>query len=175
MVPIRKGDGTGLAAKGYSQVRKGDGTVLWNAIADTVVSRPDDDDEATGRDEEWGIRINTSQQWESIGAKLSSGGSGYETAKLYSVNNDSLMDQIDISGLSAGDVIKFEEVSLDANADYDIVVTADDFTTGFLNSPNLPFVSDDGNLSIINGVDRAENETFENLHNILEVGNVGFE
>ena len=34
MVPIRKGDGTGLAAKGYSQVRKGDGTVLWNAIPD---------------------------------------------------------------------------------------------------------------------------------------------
>ena len=37
MVPIRKGDGTGLAAKGYSQVRKGDGTVLWNAIPDSGV------------------------------------------------------------------------------------------------------------------------------------------
>ena len=37
MVPIRKGDGTGLAAAGYSQVRKGDGTVLWNAIPDSVV------------------------------------------------------------------------------------------------------------------------------------------
>ena len=34
MVPIRKGDGTGLGAKGYSQIRKGDGTVLWDAIPD---------------------------------------------------------------------------------------------------------------------------------------------
>jgi hypothetical protein len=32
MIPIRKGDGTGLSAKGYSEVRKGDGTVLWRAI-----------------------------------------------------------------------------------------------------------------------------------------------
>lgn len=37
MVPTRKGDGTGLGAKGYSQVRKGDGTVLWNAIPASVV------------------------------------------------------------------------------------------------------------------------------------------
>lgn len=40
-MPIRKGDGTGLAAKGYSEVRKGDGTVLWNAIPDSVASYMD--------------------------------------------------------------------------------------------------------------------------------------
>ena len=39
MVPIRQGDGTGLAAKGYSQVRKGDGTVLWNAIPDSEANQ----------------------------------------------------------------------------------------------------------------------------------------
>ncbi len=41
MTPIRKGDGTGLNAKGFSEVRKGDGTVLWSAgpaIPDSVVS-----------------------------------------------------------------------------------------------------------------------------------------
>ncbi len=42
MAPIRKGDGTGLDAKGYSQVRKGDGTVLWNAIPDSDVYLHDD-------------------------------------------------------------------------------------------------------------------------------------
>lgn len=31
MPPIRKGDGTGLAPKGFAEVRKGDGTVLWAA------------------------------------------------------------------------------------------------------------------------------------------------
>lgn len=29
--PARKGDGTGLAFKGFTEVRKGDGTVLWSA------------------------------------------------------------------------------------------------------------------------------------------------
>jgi len=37
MSPMRKGDGTGLSAKGFSEVRKGDGTVLWNAIPDSAV------------------------------------------------------------------------------------------------------------------------------------------
>lgn len=37
MMPIRKGDGTGLDAQGYSQIRKGDGAVLWNAISDSVL------------------------------------------------------------------------------------------------------------------------------------------
>jgi len=35
MAPIRAGDGAGLDGNGYSQVRKGDGTVLWNAIPDS--------------------------------------------------------------------------------------------------------------------------------------------
>ena len=39
MAPMRLGDGTSLRAKGYSQVRKGDGTELWNAIPDSGVSR----------------------------------------------------------------------------------------------------------------------------------------
>lgn len=30
-MPIRKGDGTGIAPKGLAEVRKGDGTVLWSA------------------------------------------------------------------------------------------------------------------------------------------------
>ncbi len=42
MRPIRKGDGTGLSVPGVSEVRKGDGTVLWSAggaIRDSVVAR----------------------------------------------------------------------------------------------------------------------------------------
>lgn len=31
MIPIRQGDGTGLSASGFSEVRTGDGTVLWSA------------------------------------------------------------------------------------------------------------------------------------------------
>jgi len=44
MSPMRKGDGTGLSAKGFSEVRKGDGTVLWNAIPDSGISQEEDGD-----------------------------------------------------------------------------------------------------------------------------------
>jgi hypothetical protein len=47
MVPFRKGDGTGLGAKGFSEIRKGDGTVLWSAgpdIPDSVVDNYEDAD-----------------------------------------------------------------------------------------------------------------------------------
>lgn len=41
MTPIRRGDGTGLDPEGFTEVRKGDGTVLWSAIdiPDSGVSR----------------------------------------------------------------------------------------------------------------------------------------
>lgn len=39
MVPIRKGDGTGLKVPGFSQVRKGDGTVLWNGIPNSALTQ----------------------------------------------------------------------------------------------------------------------------------------
>jgi hypothetical protein len=32
-MPIWKGDGTGLAPKGFAEVRKGDGTVLWESVS----------------------------------------------------------------------------------------------------------------------------------------------
>lgn len=35
MTPIRRGDGTGLDPKGYTEIRKGDGAVLWSAIPDS--------------------------------------------------------------------------------------------------------------------------------------------
>lgn len=35
-MPIRKGDGTGVAPKGIAEVRTGDGRVLFNAIPDSV-------------------------------------------------------------------------------------------------------------------------------------------
>jgi len=45
MAPIRRGDGTGLNAQGFSEIRKGDGTVLWSAIPDSDVYLNDDWDD----------------------------------------------------------------------------------------------------------------------------------
>jgi hypothetical protein len=41
MAPIRQGDGTTVTPKGISEVRKGDGTVIYNAIPDSVVVQYD--------------------------------------------------------------------------------------------------------------------------------------
>lgn len=56
MRPARQGDGTGLSASGFSEVRKGDGTVLWSAapdIPDSVETQyrfEDDSDTTTALD-----------------------------------------------------------------------------------------------------------------------------
>lgn len=39
MAPIRRGDGTGLNPQGYTEVRKGDGTVLWSSDTDSEILR----------------------------------------------------------------------------------------------------------------------------------------
>jgi len=44
MAPIRKGDGTGFTPKGFAGVRKGDGTILYSAIPDSVVDNFEADD-----------------------------------------------------------------------------------------------------------------------------------
>lgn len=41
VAPIRKGDGTGLAATGFAEVRKGDGTKFTSAIPDSAISQYD--------------------------------------------------------------------------------------------------------------------------------------
>jgi hypothetical protein len=51
MVPIRQGDGTGLAPSGYAEVRKGDGTVLYSgAIPDSALAHRYDATEIAGSD-----------------------------------------------------------------------------------------------------------------------------
>jgi len=84
MMPIRRGDGTGLSVPGFSEVRKGDGTVLWSAgadIPDSVVLQYYADSWSQG-DSTWNDEAGTSDATVNGGptaATLSDGSDSIET------------------------------------------------------------------------------------------------
>ena len=154
------------------------GQVLWegDAIRDSVVSRPNDGN-TTGFDstDEAGVIISSSDTLESIGCRLSANVSNQETADIIRFSDSTVLDSVDISGLSAGDVFTFDQVNLSADTEYAIAVSASSsWTSGFITLiGEYPYTSDDGVLSITNGYfnDGSTNAS----HNIVEVGNLGFD
>jgi len=145
MLPIRRGDGTGLSAKGFSEVRKGDGTVLWSAgtqIPDSVVSRPAD----TGTfdtDASSGIVISPKEDFPEIGAVISQNVSGATRARLYDYSSGSYVRSVDISSLSAGDAFSFE-FDFETSNDYGFELDADGstYTQGFADESNYPYTGE---------------------------------
>jgi len=181
MIPARKGDGTGLSFNGASEVRKGDGTVLWSsepAIPDSVVSRPDDNNSFNNASD-FGLLFYTAVEWPDIGGRLSANISGATRAYVYRVSDGQLMGDADISTLSAGDAFTVGlDSSLSAGSEFTFVVDAEGstFDQGVYNqSISLPYTSSDGNLEIR---DNAEGVSAygqnDNLLNIVEIGDVGF-
>ena len=179
MPPIRKGDGTPVTPKSISQIRSGDGRILFDGVAipDSVVSRSDDDSTSTGVTTNVGIEISTSQEWINIQARLSQNVSGAEEAVIWDANdgNGDIIETVDISDKSALDVFVFEDVDLNADANYAITVNegdSDSLDSGFKDDADFPFVSDDGNLEIVDGATGTPPDPSDNAHSILEVGNI---
>ena len=154
-----------------------DGEVL-DDIPDRQVSRPQDDGSNDDDTRLVGVRIETTDEWPSIGGIISANVSGATQAKIYRVSDGSLMGDADISGLSAGDAFTVDDVNLQPDTEYNFLIDngGDEYTAGFLSvsETDTPYVSDDGNLAIIDG---AEGETGRNdgLLNIVTVGDVGFD
>lgn len=145
-------------------------------IPDSVVFRPDDTSSGSVTDK-IGCRITTDIEWPDIGGKISSNVSGATTAYIYQVNDGSLLGSEDISSLSAGDSFAVSGVDLKpydgTNATvYNFVLDAggSSFTNGYYNSASFPYISNDGNLSIINGA-RRETDTSSAPNNLVEIGN----
>lgn len=175
MIPVRQGDGVGLSAAGFSEVREGDGTVLWSqggAILDSVATRDDDDGTNTNSDRR-GVKITTKSEWPSIGCKLSQNVAGVTEAQLIRWSDGVVLDKVDISGLSAGDTYTHDDVNLPANTDFALVAWdgGNDYTEGFDDDPSYPYESDD--VDIINGVVFGTS-TGNSISNIISVGNIGF-
>ena len=176
MPPIRKGDGTPVAPKGISQVRTGDGRILFDgpAIPDSVVTRPEDDD-TVDRSGESGLEIETKAEWPSIGARISSNTSGVTDAYLRE-DDGSLIDNVDISDLSSGDAFTFDDVDLNPDTKYRITVDADGdgFTNGFRSGEtDYPYESDDVHITarLFEGGEPED----QGVIAVNDIGNVGFD
>lgn len=107
MPPIRKGDGTGLAPKGFAEVRKGDGTVLWsaNTAPESGVARYEFEQDAT---DSWDGYDGTNQ-----------GGSYTTTAKVgdYAIDLDGVDDYVEIPDFGLFDGSEDYSVALWFRAD----------------------------------------------------------
>jgi hypothetical protein len=144
---------------------------VLSTIPDSVVSRPQDDDTVT--QQRWkGAVVETSQEWPEIGAVISANSSGFETARIYDDGFNTIIDEADISNLSAGDTFFFSNANLQANTTYRFVMNASErFEQGFLRATNFVYTSSDGNLSITAGANRGS-DISDFLWNYLKIGNV---
>ena len=115
-----------------------------DAIPDSVVSRPDDNDDFS-TDDERGLEIETKAEWPSIAARISNNTSGATRAYLRETD-ETLIQDVDISGKSSGDIVVFEDVNLDETATYWITHDAEggSYTAGFSDgATDYPYTSDD--------------------------------
>jgi len=151
-----------------------DGDTVFSAIPDTSVSRDPDDSLTSAPDSstKLGIRVSTSQNWPEFDGEISQNTADATEAIIRTTESTpTVKDTVDISGLSAGDVFTFDNADLNANAEYDVLLTANSgWTSGFDDSPAASYTSADGNLEIISGVN--DGGTIGDMHAVVSVGNL---
>jgi hypothetical protein len=171
MVPIRKGDGTGLLANGFAEVRKGDGTVLSSgAIPDSVVSRPDDNG-SLSISRPRGCVIEMKGDFRGVNCRISTNTSGFSRARIYDLSADGYIETIDISDKSAGDVIELA-AELKNGQEYGIEIdnNGSSWTAGFNDTANdYPYSG--GDLDITGNADDGTKRTGTEAMAVNDIGN----
>lgn len=151
----------------------GDTFTLAEVVPNSSVAR-DPDDKSNSFTEYFGIRVSTDVEWPGrFDGRISQNTSGVTRARLIRVSDNTTLNTVDISGLSAGDVFSFDLGSaLQTSEQYDVVLDAEgsSYTVGFFNGDNSPYVSADGNLSIDTGV--RESGGSSTMNTVSEVGNL---
>jgi len=147
-------------------------------IPDSVVSRPKDDNSFTiSSGTKRGVQIQTDVEWPEIGARLSDNtASDVTTAYVYRVSDGNLMGSADISALTGGDSFTIDlNTPLTSGDTYNFVVDAggSSYTFGFLNGGSYPYISSDGDLSIVDGA-AGTTGTDSNVNALNDIGNTGF-
>ena len=172
MPPIRKGDGTPVTPKGISQIRTGDGRILFDGVAipDTVVSRPDDDNNASVTDS-FGLVIKPSSTFNSVGVEISNNTSNATRARLYDFESDIYIATEDISGFSSGDAFKINQ-EIEEAKEYAIELDANgsSYTLGFRdNEQNFPYTGDEIDIVAASSEGSQSTSSFD----VQAVNNVG--
>ena len=161
-----------------------DGVLLPSAIPDSLVERSDDDSSSL-TDVESGTVIGTSQEWSKIQVEISSNTDREENDSFtdfkiyeYDLENETdlgLIHSQDVGDFESGDVITFDlDNKLDAEGVYAITIdqTADE-NRGYLDveDEDLPIVSDDGDLEILDGIDNYP-QSRNRLYHFRKIGNI---
>jgi hypothetical protein len=111
-MPIRKGDGTPLDVLLFAQIRKGDGTVIWDHIPDSGVARWTFDNS----DSESGTALD---EWNSNDATINGATTGASgTSKTYPTNESYSFDGTD-------DYVAAPDLSVDSEVSFAVWVNAD--------------------------------------------------
>ena len=159
MPPIRKGDGTPVTPKGISQVRTGDGRILFDGIdiPDSVLNRPDDDVTADPSLDSipFGIILEVSSSWSKFGVEISQNTGTVDAFVREIDENDEEIQILDsVESVSAGDLVAFNDLSepLKSDKTYRLDVETDGETdVGFWDNSEWPQKSDDDEISVLQG------------------------
>ena len=149
--------------------------VARRAIPNSLVTRPADKDQTTSSSK-FGVRIEADDEWEDIEARISDKPEDYSRAYIYRASDGGELAQVDISTFDPGDVVLFEDVNLQPEEEYNIVVDADGSSMehGRFDDieDDLPYESDDGQLRIIDGAEGEQDTRSDFIATIEEVGNI---
>jgi len=175
MAPINLPDGTEVSeivlpdGSTASEVLAPDGSRVFGGIPDSVVSRPTDGSTFSSSEED-GLEFEAKADWPSIGVTISANSSGFTRAYLRDSSNNLIQD-VDISSLSAGDTFTFDDVNIQDGDIFRITIDAEgsSYTVGFVDESNYPYTSTD--LDIIANQD---GQTEQQPRCINDIGNVGF-
>ena len=144
---------------------------LFDAIPDSVVSRPDDNDSGSVTSDH-GLAIEFAESFDKFGARISNNTSGVTTARGRDPNGD-VIDSTDVSNLSSGDAFTLSG-DFRANTEYQVILNADgnSFTVGLRNDATAyPYTSTD--VDIVGRVFGTTTDT-NPAHALNDIGNVGF-
>ena len=143
------------------------------AIPDSVVSRPEDNNDFISNAEAGGI-FKLKTDWPSIGARISKRTQDVPDAFLLLYDEDTdeynQIDQIDISGLSSGDTFAFDEVNLTSGDEIVIYLfnSGNDYQLGQRSDGDAyPYEGDD--IDIIGRWSDGPGDG--NIHAINDIGN----
>ena len=152
----------------FGASRAGLMSVAADDIPDSVASRPDDD-QTRNVSSEQGLTIEIKDDWPSIGVEISELCEDFTKAYLREMDG-TLIEDIDIAGLSSNESFTFDDVNLEDGNKYTITMDAEgsDYTVGRLSSFDYPYTSDF--VDIVADQTDSDNEP----RGFVKVGNVGF-